>query len=215
MPSDIAPGMFGMTVFDGEGARPEQGELRSRTSIRVAATRRFVHGFSRRRTPDLVCVVRSTGLLPPRDLALPAPRVAPTGNPMRVIAVVEIPPNNDETGLRLGLLRAAYHASRSGPVVLLVPPGGRKAIDHDLNPVVASNRSVHGVIYGDACDGWIWQAAGPTTLVVGSSSHTRARAGEKGAMWIDLACASTALDELNRLSDGTRRCCVRATGRGA
>jgi hypothetical protein len=129
---------------------------------------------------------------------------------MRVIAVVEIPPN-DETGLRSGLLRAAYFASRHGPVVLLVPPGGRTAIDRDLNPMVASNRSVHGVIYGDACDGWIWQAAGPTTVVVGHSAHARARAGEKGATWIDLACGSSALEELSKLSN----CGERATGRGA
>jgi hypothetical protein len=114
---------------------------------------------------------------------------------MHVIAAVEIP-LHDDFQYCSDLLRAAYFASHSGPVALLVPVERREALDRELNPVVASNRRVHGVLYGESGDPWVWQAAGPHTIVIASSADARRRAEERGATCLGLGEGLVALEEL-------------------
>ena len=114
---------------------------------------------------------------------------------MRVIAIVELPREEDSL-LRTALLGAAYFASRGGPVAVLAPTDARDTLDRGLDPLVASEWRVHGVLYGEACDAWVWHAAGPRTLVVASSPTARGRALAVGATCVEPRQGVSALQSL-------------------
>ncbi len=115
---------------------------------------------------------------------------------MHLVAILEVAPDSDKQ-LPSDLLRAAYKASRRGPVALLVPNGAAPAIDRELYAVVAANRFVHGVRYARATDASLWNSATAATVVVADSSDVQRRAEKIGAGCVDL---SSGVAALNRLS---------------
>lgn len=64
----------------------------------------------------------------------------------RPAAIIEVSPDV-EGRLPVELVRSAYFASRSGPVVLVLRGVAPEVIDRLLNPVVESGGEVHGVLY--------------------------------------------------------------------
>ncbi len=111
---------------------------------------------------------------------------------MRFVAVVELPPNAETKSL-LPLLEAAYLASRRGHVALIVTNGGADAIDRALDPFVALNRNVSGVVYREAAGVGVWNGADRDTLFIGSSSCVDAAAKALGARCVDSESGISAL----------------------
>jgi hypothetical protein len=103
---------------------------------------------------------------------------------MQFVAILEIP-DTWEADLPADLLRAAYQASRRGPVAVLMPASAGRAVDRELDPLVAVNRGVHGVRYGRVSDSKVWAAASSNTVVVASSEDARVRAEVVGAGCLD------------------------------
>jgi hypothetical protein len=110
---------------------------------------------------------------------------------MRCIAVVELssepaaPSSSNTAGLSSRLLEAAYQASRRGFVALLLPEGMDRTIDRALDPLVAANRHVHGVIYRGISDASVWEGVDRDALCVVSSPRPRAAADEVGARCVE------------------------------
>jgi hypothetical protein len=114
------------------------------------------------------------------------------------IAVVEIPVGGNDR-LPSELAKAAYEASRHGPVALLLPSEANcRLIDRELDKVVVNDRKVHGVAYRDIADPSVWSEVHRNTLVVGSSFDARRVARTTGAHCVDLAAGTPALRTLAR-----------------
>jgi len=122
---------------------------------------------------------------------------------MRLVAILELPAVS-EPDVPAALVRAAYQASRRGPVALLIPGSAKPALDRQLDPLVAENRFVHGVRYTPLADRAVWQAASRDTVVVAFSREARDRAAEIGATCVDTATAVAALDAISRAADDAR-----------
>jgi hypothetical protein len=122
-----------------------------------------------------------------------ADRHEATPPPMRLVAILEVTQTAD-SALRSGLLRAAYEASRQGPVALLLPQGADRTVDRELDAVVAENRFVHGVRYGRSTDANLWKQASRSTVVVAASSDVQQRAATIGAGCVDLSDGLAALN---------------------
>ena len=115
---------------------------------------------------------------------------------MRFVAILEIEaPSSKE--IDSDLLRAAYTASRSGPVALLLQPGGDRVVDRELDSIVAANPRLHGVRYGRVSDASVWAAVSPATVVVASSPDAQRQAAKIGVGCLD---PSAGLEALARLS---------------
>lgn len=111
---------------------------------------------------------------------------------MRCIAVVEIPSAGNgasslsaHANLSSQLLKAAYEASREGFVTLLLSDGMDRAVDRQLDPLVAANRRVHGVVYRHISDASVWGGVDHDALCVVSSPTPRAAADAIGARCVD------------------------------
>jgi len=128
----------------------------------------------------------------------------PNTHPMRCVAVVEIPsvensvPSSTESaGLSSRLLKAAYEASRRGFVMLLLPEGASRTVDRALDPYVAANRWVHGVVYRQTSDSSPWRGVDRDALFVVSSPRSRAAADAIGAQCLDPDSGLLALEHLS------------------
>ena len=115
---------------------------------------------------------------------------------MRLTAVLEIP---DAVQVPPAIFRAAYEASRHGPVVMLATRSIRREIDRHLDAVVASDMAVYGVEYRDTSDPTVWDAVSPSTVVVVTSSELRRKAASAGAECLEVPDAASALADLPSL----------------
>lgn len=89
--------------------------------------------------------------------------------------IVEIEPNASG-GLPSRLITAAYHASCTGPVTLVLRNASSAAVDRVLDPVVVhGRRDVSGVRYVNASDrAGVLAAAQTAQLAVGRTAEFRA-----------------------------------------
>lgn len=124
---------------------------------------------------------------------------------MRYIAVVEIaftgnarPTSRGTHAPSSGLLKAAYEASRGGFVALMLPEGADRAVDRELDAIVAANPGVFGVVYKQVSDLSTWEGIDGETLVVASSTRVRAAADAIGVRCVD---PDLGLAELQRLAE--------------
>lgn len=89
--------------------------------------------------------------------------------------LVEVEPNS-AGGLPSRLITAAYHASCTGPVTLVLRGASSAAVDRVLDPVVVhGRRDVFGVRYVNAADGnGVTAAARTAQIAVGRTAEFRA-----------------------------------------
>jgi hypothetical protein len=89
--------------------------------------------------------------------------------------IVEVEPNS-AGGLPSRLITAAYHASCTGPVTLVLRGASSAAVDRVLDPVVVhGRRDVSGVRYVNAADrAEVMVAAQSAQIAVGRTSEFRA-----------------------------------------
>jgi hypothetical protein len=80
--------------------------------------------------------------------------------------------------------------------MLLLPDGADRAVDRELDPYVAANRNLHGVLYRHASDAESWGALDRDALFVASSARSRAVADEIGARCLDPQAGLLALQYL-------------------
>jgi hypothetical protein len=121
---------------------------------------------------------------------------------MPVGAVVEIAPGNDGT-LPIGLISAAYRASSSIPILLLLRALTPQTIDRVLDPVVASagiaSRGVRYVIAGDADVGSeTLRVIEDADLVVATTDRFRETLAARGITFVDPRVSGENLEELLR-----------------
>jgi hypothetical protein len=109
--------------------------------------------------------------------------------------IVEVEPNS-AGGLPSDLITAAYHASRYGPVTLVLRGVSTAAVDRELDPVVVyGRRDVCGVRYVDASDrAGVLAAAQAAQIGVGRTSEFRALLAALGVPCVAPEAAETALN---------------------
>lgn len=110
----------------------------------------------------------------------------------RARALVEIGRDSDGR-IPASLISAAYTASRTAPVILVLDSVLAAEVDAVLDPVVASSfRDYHGVIYADIRDADTLRVP-PDARVFARSAALRSRLESLGIQCQDLAGAEPAL----------------------
>jgi hypothetical protein len=111
-----------------------------------------------------------------------------------VAAILEIQRKSNGE-IPTALISAAYRASRSRPVMLVLDAVSPGEVDKVLDPVVARNGHHHrGVVYASTNDATVLNAAAGASRVFAASDAFRSKLASRGIAFQDVSEAEPQLD---------------------